>query len=240
MESYHTGYKFGGGPRNEARVLKFLPPSLGPRVFPELWQARLAPSRGGAVQQLAAVLRIKASWRLRCCALAVCGYGEGAGEAKPKFLPRPCPPGFSRVAGSSVGELISSGNWRRELAAVLRIKASWRLHCCALLFADTGRARVRPCCAAVQSRVLAVYRGYPCARSGPDKPKSSLSIRLVIWAECCSPFQNQVLQCERMLSHIVRRHTTHPPSVREHNFSWLTWNHRPIAARTHYHWQRAH
>ena len=37
-------------------------------------------------------------------------------------------------------------------------------------------------------------------------------VNRLIWAECCSPFQNQVLQCERMLSHIVRRHTTHPPS----------------------------
>jgi hypothetical protein len=36
MESYHTGYKFGGGPRNEAHVPKFRPPSLSPRVFPKL------------------------------------------------------------------------------------------------------------------------------------------------------------------------------------------------------------
>ena len=35
-------YKFGGGPRNEARVPKFRAPSLSPRVFPELRQARLA------------------------------------------------------------------------------------------------------------------------------------------------------------------------------------------------------
>jgi hypothetical protein len=32
-------------------------------------------------KQLAAVLRIKALWCLRCCALAVCGYGEGGREA---------------------------------------------------------------------------------------------------------------------------------------------------------------
>jgi hypothetical protein len=36
MESYHTGYKFGGGPRNEAPVAKFRPPSPVPRVFPKL------------------------------------------------------------------------------------------------------------------------------------------------------------------------------------------------------------
>jgi hypothetical protein len=39
-----TGYKFGGGPRN----FRISTPSLGPRVFPELRQAGLAASRGGA------------------------------------------------------------------------------------------------------------------------------------------------------------------------------------------------
>ena len=33
------------------------------------------------MQQLAAVLRIKPLCRLRCCALVVCGYGEGGREA---------------------------------------------------------------------------------------------------------------------------------------------------------------
>jgi hypothetical protein len=66
-----------GGVRLETKIST--PPV--PPVFPELRQARLAPSRGGAVQQLAAVLRIKPLCRLRCCALAVCGFREGAGEA---------------------------------------------------------------------------------------------------------------------------------------------------------------
>jgi hypothetical protein len=52
------------------------PVPVPPRVFLSLRQARLAPSRGGAVQQLAAVLRIKASWRLRCCALLFADTGR--------------------------------------------------------------------------------------------------------------------------------------------------------------------
>ena len=47
-------------------------------------------------KQLAAVLRIKALWRLNCCSLAVYGFGEGdrAGNTK-NFYPRPSAPGFS-------------------------------------------------------------------------------------------------------------------------------------------------
>jgi hypothetical protein len=52
MESYHTVYKFGVGPRNEARVPKFLPRSVRPGFLPSLgWQhpsegaAHLCPSR---------------------------------------------------------------------------------------------------------------------------------------------------------------------------------------------------
>ena len=37
------------------------------------------------MQQLAAVLRIKALWRLHCCALLFCGYGEGGREALGEF-----------------------------------------------------------------------------------------------------------------------------------------------------------
>jgi hypothetical protein len=33
MESYHTGYKFGVGPRNGAHVPKFLPPSCRPPLL---------------------------------------------------------------------------------------------------------------------------------------------------------------------------------------------------------------
>jgi hypothetical protein len=66
---------------------KISTPVAVPRVFPELRQARLAPSRGGAMQQLAAVLRIKPLWRRRCCALVVCGYGESGREAKGLLCP---------------------------------------------------------------------------------------------------------------------------------------------------------
>ena len=50
----------------------------------------LPSSRDG--KQLAAVCRIKALRRLRCCALTVCGAGEGEIGYKPKFLLPVCPP----------------------------------------------------------------------------------------------------------------------------------------------------
>jgi hypothetical protein len=70
---------------------KFRPPSLSPRVFPELRQARLAPSRGGAVQQLAAVLRIKPLRRLRCCALLFADTGRAGARRRPKHRATCCP-----------------------------------------------------------------------------------------------------------------------------------------------------
>ena len=81
--------------KNEAHVPKFLPPFLRPRVFPELrtlgWQqrgwrpAQETPagkrSRRNATlfdgKHLATVCRINALWCLPCCALPVCGFGEG-------------------------------------------------------------------------------------------------------------------------------------------------------------------
>ena len=81
------------------------------------------------------MLRIKPLWRRRCCALAVCGYGEGGREATKSSTPVPVPPGFSRVAGSSVGRAIADGKQR---VAVLRIKPLWRRRCCALAVCGYG------------------------------------------------------------------------------------------------------
>ena len=64
-QSYHTIYKFGGGPRNEAHLPEFLPPSCPPRVFPELREARSARN---------------ASWRTQLA--AVCRQQSLAGEAR--------------------------------------------------------------------------------------------------------------------------------------------------------------
>jgi hypothetical protein len=47
----------------------------------EKWQDWPCPLEEGVRKQLAAVLRIKALRRLGCCALAVCGHGEGGREA---------------------------------------------------------------------------------------------------------------------------------------------------------------
>src|SRR6516165_9655366 len=55
MELYHTGQKFGGGPRNEAHVPKFLPRPVSPGLF-QSWE--LAASRWSAVHsQLAGAER---------------------------------------------------------------------------------------------------------------------------------------------------------------------------------------
>ena len=88
------------------------------------------PSRVGVLllvdwKQLAAVCRIKALWRLRCCALAVCGFREGDRWTYTKIsTPVPVPRVFSRVAGSSVGELISSGP-ADQSEPVLRETGAW-------------------------------------------------------------------------------------------------------------------
>ena len=102
-------WRFADTGRAGARQPKFLPPSLGPRVFPELREARLGADQlvrsdektkapacvfRQARKQLAAVLRIKPLWRLHCCALAVCGYGEGGREATKISTPPPSAPGF--------------------------------------------------------------------------------------------------------------------------------------------------
>ena len=78
MESYHTGHKFCGGARNEAQVPKFLPPSPPPRSFLSL-EKNSPPASPALIdgKQLAAVCRINALRRLRCCALAVGGFWEG-------------------------------------------------------------------------------------------------------------------------------------------------------------------
>jgi putative tryptophan/tyrosine transport system substrate-binding protein len=45
MESYHTGYKFCGGPRNEAHVPEFLPP-LGPPRFTQVAASQVGSTSG--------------------------------------------------------------------------------------------------------------------------------------------------------------------------------------------------
>jgi hypothetical protein len=80
MELYHTGNKFGGGPRNAPRVPKFLPPSCRPPLFLS-WRSWHAVAYLVERKQFTALLRIKALCRLHCCVLAVCGYGEGGREA---------------------------------------------------------------------------------------------------------------------------------------------------------------
>jgi hypothetical protein len=80
MKSYHTGYEFGVGPRNEAHVPKFLPPSCRPPLLLS-WRSWVGTQSPTLVEgkQLAAVCRIKALPRLHCCALAVfCWGGAGA------------------------------------------------------------------------------------------------------------------------------------------------------------------
>jgi hypothetical protein len=93
-----------------------------------LARSRLLSSMGN---KLAAVLRIKALWGLHCFSIAAAAVGER--EHRPSkistpVLSAPAPPEL-REAGLARSRLLSSmGN---KLAAVLRIKALWGLHCCA-------------------------------------------------------------------------------------------------------------
>ena len=87
------------------------------------------------------VCRIKPLCRLRCCALVVCGYGEGGREATEISTPLPRPPGFSRVAGSQVGTIAGrrSATARRRVAhQALVPPALLRVSC---LRIRRGRAR---------------------------------------------------------------------------------------------------
>jgi hypothetical protein len=53
-------------------------------IAAEAQQARMPVLGDG--KQLATVLRIKPLCRLHCCALVVCGYGEGGREAQREAL----------------------------------------------------------------------------------------------------------------------------------------------------------
>ena len=67
---------------------------------------RPGPSRSGCRiysrcrdgKHLAGACRIKALWRLHCCALAVCGFGEGDRPVAQVILPR----AFPELGGSSI------------------------------------------------------------------------------------------------------------------------------------------
>jgi hypothetical protein len=72
----------------------------------------------------------------------ICGASVRLWEGNQNFYPGPSTPGFFLVARSRVAASPTVVD-RRQLAAVCRIKALWRLHCCALLFADLGRADAR-------------------------------------------------------------------------------------------------
>src|SRR6516165_25710 len=79
MESYHTGNKFGVGPLNEPHVPNLYPRPLRPGAL--LTSEKAAQQHEVAQlslngKQLIAVFPIKALWRLRCCALAICGVEE--------------------------------------------------------------------------------------------------------------------------------------------------------------------
>jgi hypothetical protein len=66
--------------------------------------------------------------RLRCCALPVCGFGEGERPANPNFDPIPSALGFSGVEERASFTIIDG----KQFAALCRIKALWRLRYCAL------------------------------------------------------------------------------------------------------------
>src|SRR5215831_1566726 len=76
--NHNTVCKFGVGPRNEAHVVKFLPPSCPSRIFPELREAG-PPTLN--LENIATVLRTKALWHLHCYSLAVVCCG-GASERR--------------------------------------------------------------------------------------------------------------------------------------------------------------
>src|SRR6516165_9647992 len=70
--------------------LKFLPPrSIRPGFFPSSREAERLKRSATLVdgKQLVAVCRINALWRLRCCALPVCGFG-GEGLRYPAKCPK--------------------------------------------------------------------------------------------------------------------------------------------------------
>ena len=98
MELYHMGYKFGGGPRNEARVPKFLPPSLGPQVFPELPASQVGTIAGrrSATARRVAHQALVASALFRVSCLRIRG---GRARGYQNFDPRPSAPGFFLSCG---------------------------------------------------------------------------------------------------------------------------------------------
>jgi hypothetical protein len=129
MESYHTGYKFGGGPRNEARVPKFRPP-LSPEVFPELREARLAAHR----DEGAAHARCKAHNYHRRQETARRRVSGGTGR-------RASHPGQPLFDGKQLAAVLLVDGKQR--AAVCRINPLWRLRCCALAVFCCGGAGAR-------------------------------------------------------------------------------------------------
>ena len=82
-------------------------------------------------KQLAAVCRIKALWRLRCCALPVCGFGEDAEISTPV----PSAPGFPEFGRQQHEAAQLDG---KQLVAVCRINPLWRPRCCALAVCGFG------------------------------------------------------------------------------------------------------
>ena len=136
MESYHTGNKFGAGPRNEPRVPKSLPPALSAPGSPELRRARLRQLRLLSLKRETPHHRVShqslvASELLLVGSLRIWG---GRPCRKPIFLPPSGPPRvfpelWKLPSRESVRLLSLNG---KQLAAVCRIKALWRLRCCAL------------------------------------------------------------------------------------------------------------
>ena len=110
--------------------------------------AKAQPSRRALLlsstgKQLAAVCRINALWRLRCCALPVCGFG-GRGLGKTQIsTPVPSAPGFPelrRVRARQLRLLSLMGNSLPPCVASTPCGVYIVARC---LFADSGRVTVR-------------------------------------------------------------------------------------------------
>ena len=87
---YITEYKAVRNIQSGARTCRIISKCDGGAPVRSATLARSRPNRPALVdeKQLAAVCRIKTLKRLHCCALAVCGFGEGDRSAlKLKFLP---------------------------------------------------------------------------------------------------------------------------------------------------------
>ena len=140
------GHKFSVGSRNEAHVPEFLSPSPPPRVFPELREAEAEQRH--ARQRETARRRVSAQGDARLLHqidLAHLGLGHAANPAVPALaLLLNWHIWDSCLARTACRYAADAQRFRersmigKQLAAVCRINALWRLRCCALAVGGFG------------------------------------------------------------------------------------------------------